>query len=84
MKRPAAAVAKKPSGNRPEPVFDKPLQWGCGRIYYSESKGAWRVYRRTSDKIEKTIKVEADDPDSVKEAWAKVLQAIENDPRDID
>ena len=57
---------------------------GGGRIYYSESKGAWRVYRRTSDKIEKTIKVEADDPDSVKEAWAKVLQAIENDPRDID
>ena len=84
MKRPAAAIAQKTFWQSTQTVVDKPLHWGGGRIYYSESKGAWRVYRRTSDKIEKTIKVEADDPDSVKEAWAKVLQAIENDLRDID
>jgi len=32
MKRPATVIAKKPSGNRPKPVFDKPLHWG-GRSY---------------------------------------------------
>ena len=64
---------KKPSGNRPKPVFDKSLRWGGGRVYYNESKKAWRVHRHSTDRVEKSIAMTADDPDSVKEAWAKML-----------
>lgn len=80
-KRPAADLNKKPAGNRPKPVFDEPLHWGGGRVYYSASKRAWRVYKRGSDKVESTVSVNAESASNIKTQWQKVLNAIENDPR---
>ena len=80
-KKPAADVHKKPAGNRPEPVFDEPLHWGGGRVYYSASKRAWRVYKRGTDKVESTVSVDAESAISIKTQWSKVLDAIEKDPR---
>ena len=80
-KRPAADLHKKPAGNRPKPVFDEPLHWGGGRVYYSASKRAWRVYKRASDKVESTVSVNAESASNIKTQWQKVLNAIENDPR---
>jgi len=67
----------------PKPYFKRPLHYGGGKIYYSKSKGAWRVYLRHPDKVEVTVKVDADDPDNVKKQWKKCLKAINQDPRPV-
>ena len=84
------AVTKKPATkmatvepSTPKPIFDKPLHWGGGRIYYSEKKGSWRVYRRCEDKIEKTIKVDKSNPVDIKKNWNKALKLIKRDPRPV-
>ena len=84
------AVTKKPATkmatvepSTPKPTFDKPLHWGGGRIYYSEKKGSWRVYRRCEDKVEKTIKVDKSNPVDIKKNWNKALKLIKRDPRPV-
>jgi len=91
-KRPAAeeAVTKKPAmktttvdSKTPKPIFDEPLHWGGGRIYFSEKKSGWRVYRRCGDKVEKTIKVDKSNPADIKANWNKALKLIKRDPRPV-
>lgn len=93
-KRPAAdtdeAVTKKPAmkmttveSKTPKPIFDEPLHWGGGRIYFSEKKSGWRVYRRCGDRVEKTIKVDSSNPADIKANWNKVLKLIKRDPRPV-
>ena len=84
------AVTKKPATkmttvepSTPKPIFDKPLHWGGGRIYYSEKKGSWRVYRRCEDKVEKTIKVSKSNPADIKKNWNNALKLIKRDPRPV-
>ena len=84
------AVTKKPATkmatvepSTPKPTFDKPLHWGGGRIYYSEKKGGWRVYRRCEDKVEKWVKVDKSNPVDIKNNWNNALKLIKRDPRPV-
>lgn len=88
VKKPAAAaklsafvVAK--GGKDPKPRFEMPVHFGGGRIYYSASKCAWRVYTRLGDKVETTIRVDSADTANVKKQWKKCLKAIKRDPRPV-
>ena len=48
FKRPAAS-------NRPLKFIKKPVSYNGGRIRWSDQKSAFRVYSRSSDKIEVTV-----------------------------
>lgn len=78
MKKPAMKIAA-----APKPTFEKPVHWGGGRIYYSEKKSGWRVYRRCADKVEKTIKVDKSKPADIEKNWNKALKLIKRDPRPV-
>ena len=58
-----------------------------GRIYWSKSKMAWRVYLRKEDAVEVSVHLGCD-PDTaekshIQKQWGKCLKAIERDPRPI-
>ena len=78
MKRPAsAASSKKP------PPSKSPTPYRGGKIYYSEKKLAFRVYKRAHDKVEATVgNVNWKKPQSLQRRWDAALELIDNDPRD--
>ena len=79
----AAAAAAAPAaaiGGKPPPTF-VPLHWGGGRLYWSGAKSAWRVYTRTCDKVESTVRVDRSDGTAVAKKWKKCLRLIREDPR---
>ena len=72
LKRPAAA-------NRPQFSL-KPLKHGGGRIYFSDKKHAFRVYKRGADGVESSVNTDGTLAD--KRARFQVACAmIEADPR---
>ena len=86
FKRPAAYV-QPPStsqaascNGRPLPTTS-PTAYGGGKIYYSKPKNRFRVYTCVGDRIEKHVKVDTMDMNSMNEAWASACSLIENDPR---
>ena len=71
------------AGTKPKPSY-KPVHYKGGRIYWSKSKAAWRVYLRAVDKVEVSVHLGADaDAALVAKQWRKCLKAIEQDPRPI-
>ena len=78
QKRPAAAVVPK---GKPLVNLVAPTHYGGGRIYFSEDKFAFRVYRRKVDKVEQQIKLKSKKPKDQQAAWKLCLKAIDDDPR---
>ena len=88
-KRPSAAVQKKPAAavdpaGKPLVNLDSPTHYGGGRIYWSEAKFAFRVYRRRGDKVESQIRLKSKKPKDQQTAWNACLKAIDDDPRPRD
>ena len=77
-KTPAAAFG--PDG-RPLVNLVSPTYYGGGRIYFSEKKHTFRVYRRIVDKVEKQITLKSKTAKDQQTAWELCLKAIEDDPR---
>ena len=82
-KKGLATIVVAAAGKRPRPAY-VPVHYKGGRIYWSKSKKAWRVYLRAEDKIEVNVPL-GDDPDDahIEKQWRKALKAIERDGRPI-
>ena len=86
-KKPAACIAKPAAAivvddkSKPKLNTSTPTTYGGGRIYFSEKKYCFRVYKRTGDKVETSVKVWSSSLSDKKAAWKKALRAIDNDPR---
>jgi len=82
-KKGLATIVVAAAGKRPRPAY-VPVHYKGGRIYWSKSKKAWRVYLRAEDKIEVNVHL-GDDPDQdhIDKQWRKALKAIERDDRPI-
>lgn len=77
LKRPAAQ-------DRPKPCYKKPTTHNGGKIYWSQAKGALRVYKRSpEDKVEETVKVESENKKHRAEKWNIACALIESDPRPV-
>ena len=86
-KKPAAAILmKKPSSatpaEKPAPSFE-PSVYRSGRIYFAKTQNRFRIYCRPGDKHEKSVKYDKANGNNrlLKEAWAKALAFIDDDPR---
>jgi len=74
--RPAAFVA----GGAPG-ASRRPTEYGGGKIYYSDRKKSFRVYRRRGDKVDTTVSVDWSSPADVRRAWKQALHKIDSDTR---
>ena len=90
LKRPAAA--KRPAATAPavacvhgRPALSKePTHYNGGRLYFTTKKGrfgAFRVYKRSSDKVESIVTVKGKDNKSMNDAWKAALDLVDADPR---
>ena len=63
------------------PLSSTPTSYAGGKIYFSESKMAFRVYTRKRGKVETTIKLTSNSVASKRKAWALACAATEGDKR---
>ena len=80
----AAVAFIVPKGDKKPKARFTPVHYKGGRIYWSKSKMAWRVYLRKEDAVEVSVHLGCDPEKShIKKQWGKCLKAIERDPRPI-
>ena len=77
---PAVAAGGEPPCARP-PMTERPCAYRGGKIYFSQRKFAFRVYKRRKDRIEQTIKVASETVAAKNVAWDAALTEIDKDPR---
>ena len=79
-------LKRKAAKGRPDfniKTYKKPTHYSGGRIYFSKTRRAYRVYRRKIDKIESWVPVNIDDKHDIKEMFQVGCALIETDPRPI-
>ena len=59
-----------------------PLRWAGGAVYNSDKKKAFRCYRRTVDKVEKTFTYGSHGRAKMQECWRQALKEVVDDPRE--
>ena len=76
-----ALLAAPAPSSRPS-MSDK-VSYHGGRRYYSEKKSAFRVYRRSADRVETTVTVNSKDPLDKIYKFQVACALIEQDPRPV-
>ena len=79
----AAVVAKDAPGDTP-PLSKRPTSYNGGRIYFAQKRGkfgTFRCYRRSIDKVEKSIALAGARKIHAEEAWNIAINEIDTDPR---
>ena len=79
----AAVVAKDAPGDTP-PLSKRPTSYNGGRIYFAQKRGKFgtlRCYRRSIDKVEKSIALGGARKIHAEEAWNIAINEIDTDPR---
>ena len=76
-------LLKKPARVARPPQSEKPTSHAGGRIYFSKGKGAYRVYLRAGDRIEKQVKANVANKADMQHKFRICCALIENDKRPI-
>ncbi len=84
MKRPAAAMDFCVDG-LPTVVDGKmaPVHYGGGKIYFRKPS-SFRVYKRSTDKVESTAVADFSSKATATKSWMHAFKLINDDPRPVD
>ena len=75
------ALLKKPAKVARPPQSQKPTAHAGGKIYWSKPKGAYRVYLRKGDRVDKCVPANVASESDMKHKFMIACALIENDTR---